>query len=193
MSLTTIEEARQLYHQHSAIAERIGGKQAARGPRHYDDLMQAARLGLWQACLRWDPAKVPGDRGFEHYAAQRVQWAVLDGWRRVDHMHTHRRRAVKAGEEHNVTLRTTEGMLDLRDPGPDPADVAATRADAATALWHLACLPSPTREVFARYALVGDTLKSIADDYGKSEAWAYLQRRKAIGMLRQRLALPVSL
>jgi len=179
---------RDLYVRHAYIAERIGRAHAARVGHggHGDDLVQAARMGLWMACLRWDPTRVPG-REFAHFAMQRVTWAVTDGWRAIDHLGTHHRRAIKRGDEHAVTLTTTANWLDPASHAPDPADIVADRDEATTALWQLACLPNPMRDVFARYALADEPLAAIAADYGKPADWAYYLRRAAVAELRRRL------
>lgn len=177
---------RELYDTHAGIAERIGRKYAARHPAHWDDLMQAARLGLWKACLNYDPARAAGDR-FEGYAAQRVQWAVLDGWRDLDHMATHDRRAAKRGERPAVTLHAHSEWTDPPALDADPGDAVAAREAAGAALEHLACLPAPMRDVFARYALNDEPLAVIAAEYGQPADWAYFLRRQAIKQLRARL------
>lgn len=181
-------DARDLYQRHAYIAERIGRAHAARVAYggHGDDLVQAARMGLWLACQRWDPTRIPG-RDFAHFAAQRVTWAVTDGWRAIDHLATHHRRAIKRGDEHPVTLTTNTDWLDPASHAPDPADIVADRDEATNALWQLACLPNPMRDVFARYALNDEPLADIAAEYGKSPAWAYGVRRQAIAELRCRL------
>ena len=182
-------DAADLYRRHFHIAERIGRSHAARVGHggHGDDLMQAARMGLWLACQRWDPARVPG-RDFVGYAAQRVAWAVTDGWRAIDHLGKSHRQAIKRGDEHAVTLTTTADWMDPTSHAPDPADIVVARDEATTAMWQLACLPNPMRDVFARYALNDESLSTIAADYGKPDEWAYYLRRRAIAELRRRLA-----
>lgn len=180
-----LNDPHDLYRAHAHIAERVGRAHGAKAPQWRDDLIQCAHLGLWAACLKWDPGKA-GD-SFTAFAVQRIHWAVLDGWRELDHLPDHYRRAVKAGTKPSIIVVTDDQWHDPVDPDPDPADVAATNTDARTALWHLACLPNPMRDVFARYAINGESLADIAAEYGKSAAWGYLLRREAIQQLRARL------
>lgn len=174
-----------LYQAHAHIAESIGRAHAARAQHgHGSDLLQAARIGLWRACLRWDPSLAGGD--FRAFAIQRIRWAVTDGWRDLDHLGTHHRRAVKRGDAPPVTV-TAADWLDPDSHAPDPADLVADRIDATDALWQLACIPHPYRTVFARYAINGEPLADLAAEFGKSAAWGYMVRRKVAAELRARL------
>lgn len=114
-------DALTLYRAHQDLADRIGRAHAARTSVHGADLVQAARLGLWQACLRWDPTRA-GDN-FAAFASQRIRWAVIDGWRVIDHLARQRLGAalVQAQQGHQAHhKKTLERVQDSLRGTPTP-------------------------------------------------------------------------
>lgn len=77
------DEQRTLVEQHLPLAAQVVGKVVAHYPRHADreEFAQAARLGLVEAAIRFDPRRgVP----FGSWATLRVRGAVLDAVRALD-------------------------------------------------------------------------------------------------------------
>jgi DNA-directed RNA polymerase specialized sigma24 family protein len=80
--------------------------------------------------------------------------------------------------------------LDRYHHESDTAEVVVLRSEATEAMWQLACLPNPMRDVFARHALNDESLARIAAEYGKPADWAYYLRREAARRLTAALTPP---
>src|SRR5699024_5859000 len=77
-----LELARELYDKHTHLIERT--LYALLGQPHsvahsksmeYEDLLQYARMGLWEACISYDSSKSQ----FETYTINHIRWSVQMG------------------------------------------------------------------------------------------------------------------
>ncbi|MCW2674251.1 MAG: polymerase, sigma 28 subunit, SigD/FliA/WhiG [Frankiales bacterium] len=94
------DDERELVERHLPLVHQVVGRVAAHYPRHADreELTQAARLGLVEAALRFDPARgVP----FGSWAMLRVRGAILDAVRALDFAP----RALRSAERHVLAAR----------------------------------------------------------------------------------------
>lgn len=166
-----------LFHAHTSIAYKCVSKYAAGAGQHRDDITQHALAGLWRACLTWDMSSPR----FAPYAAQRVRWAIADGWRAIDHMPDQARRAVRAGAADAITL-VALGTWDA--PLPDIADRIADRLDIDTALEAIDWWPS---YVVRRYYLDDATPGMIAAEVERSVSWVMYRKSEGLAALRRHL------
>ncbi len=162
-----------LFHDHQHIAAACVSKYARGAGQHRDDITQHAMAGLWRACQTWD-----GSLHFAPYAAQRVRWAIADGWRAIDHMPDQARRAVRAGAADAVTL-VALGSWDA--PLPDIADRIADRLDIDAALEAIDWWPA---FVVRRYYLDDATPGMIAAEVERSVSWVMYRKAEGLAALR---------
>jgi RNA polymerase sigma factor (sigma-70 family) len=98
--------------EHDDLAGKTAGAYLRRLPRHIqrDDIVQAARLGLVEAALRWNPARGISFGGF---AYRRIRGAIQDELRRQASVSTHT--VVKDGKARNRQQAKIDQLSALED------------------------------------------------------------------------------
>lgn len=155
-------------------------RSGARGHVDGEDLLQVARLAIWQARRRFDPAR--GIR-FSSFAGFRALGAMKDELRDTDHLSRLSRRRATAGTVHAPSLERLP-VVDLVDrQGRGPAELAA-----ASDLWAWVerVLGPRRRAVVEGYFVQGDTLLEIAFRLQLSESRVCQLLAQSLRMLRRR-------
>jgi len=154
---------------HSELIDRAARRVAARtgGAVSPDDLWSAGALGLLEAARRFDAAR---DVKFETFAAHRIQGAMLDELRRMDHLP--RRLRAQADEVERARARLAQALS--REPTGDElaaetglgseelAGVLGAGQPQVEALDTLQARVTPADEQLERQQLLGSVASAVA-------------------------------
>lgn len=155
-----------------------------------DDLMQAGRLGLWDACRTWDQARGP----FRSWAITKIRFALREHLRQDDRLsRTQRRDGIRADHISLDTLIEFEdGHFErleatIQDTAPGPQELAE-RAE----LWrHIAQLPGPRAEALLRCLVLGQAQWEAGRHMGLSLSRVGQLVREALRRLRTVYGVPL--
>lgn len=192
----TDAERTQLVESHRGRAARVAAKIGRRLPRRvaYDDLEAAAYAGLWDAALRYDPAR--GE--FWSLAYRRVRGAVFDWLREVGHDQRRRKHPLRtfslyavrrwAAVRNGIPPDHAEAEPDLIEADPRPPGSDQVDAEDAVAVALRALSPRDAR-IVALYYLGGRTAKEAGAEVGLTENGTYFALRGILARMRERLLL----
>ena len=154
----------------------------------FDDLLQAGRLGVYQAMLEYDPDH-PKVASLATYCCLWINWSILDEIRRKpgDRILDN---AFPVGQERDWENRIllSQGVIrDCHRTGPPEIDVLRERRQAALGRLRFVCSQA-TWDVVRRW-LHGETYAEIAKDLGVSRARAQQRGKEGLvilGLYRRR-------
>ena len=160
-------------YQHVARAAARRWPQWRRDP---DGVMNAALLGLWRACQRWQPAR----GAFEPFAVTLCRFAIVDWLRETG-------TRGRMGRVRTVLGRPLSAAV--ADLGPH----AGSEVEAADLLAYGCRGLTRTRRLLARLVWVeGMTCREAGEVLGRSESWACAQLSRARLLVARRILSPTA-
>jgi RNA polymerase sigma factor (sigma-70 family) len=141
-----------------------------------DDLLQAARIGLWMAAERWD-----GRGDFRGFARNRTRLAVIDHLRSVAPISRDRWKRVKAGDEAWLPVPIEDALKLAAEGDFDDPILKSALARALTGL------SDRERHYVLRTFWHGLTVRVVAEGEGIREAAGAIVRSRALRKLKQAL------
>ncbi len=142
-----------------------------------DDIHQAALVGLWRACINYDPAK---NDSFRAYAIFRIRAELLDDARRATG------RSKQAGFElrqcsFTKLLHRADDDEPAQRAGVDPSLAVATKDETEVIL---ASLPERTQRIFRAHFMDGLNFRELAPQFGIQSSRAHQIVTETIKKLR---------
>ncbi len=185
----TTSSANTLYADHASLVEPIARAYARAVPVPFEEILQAARIGLWEAARRFDASRgVP----FPAYAPAKVRWAITDMLRAEGGVPRRAWKRIAALDYSAARVPTNvawenDGFVNI-DPQPTAEDKLAD-IDVSIAV---AALPFRERELVRGHYLHGSRFDHIAEGLGITKSWGSRLHTRALGELAKRLAEEVA-
>jgi RNA polymerase sigma factor (sigma-70 family) len=178
--------------EHIALVRRRAGRLCRKLGGELSEFEADGMVGLIEAAKRYRPSK---NNNFAAYATQRIDGAILDGFRKWDPVGRHERAARRKDPtraERTGHLRHTR-RVDLDNP-EDWDALMAVASDQVEELekkyWReiISILPSRLKAVMRMYYFEGKTDPQVGEAIGgKTGSWACRLRMEAIEIIRDYL------
>ena len=154
------------------------------GPTMADELIQAGRCGTWIAIQSYDASK---GATLKTHVINKARQAMIDYLRGIDHMSRAERKKQRAGEAVDpIQFSYSELGADDLMSCTDTPDQYLQAKDVAESVGRFIA-KGRHGSVFKQYAIDGDNMKVIGDDYGVSSATISLRIAQCCRDLSERL------